>query len=127
MATSNGFTVNDNQYTKDTRILDLFLEPHIFLNELVKRKPELTKNSVEIEIDSRYDFRPDRLAFEYYGQDFWFPAILLANNLGSILQFKADTLGFKCRIPNADTIIDILGSPPPKHYVLKEVVDSVFK
>jgi hypothetical protein len=127
MATSNGFTVNDNQYTKDTRMLDLFLEPHIFLNELIKRKPELTKNSVEIEIDSRYDFRPDRLAFEYYGQDFWFPAILLANNLGSILQFKADTLGFKCRIPNADTIIDILGSPPPKHYVLEEVVDSVFK
>jgi hypothetical protein len=127
MATSNGFTVNDNKYTKDSRMLNLFLEPHIFLNALIKRKHELFQKSISIEIDSRYDFRPDRLAFDYYGQDFWFPAILLVNNLGSSLQFKADNLGFKCKIPDASVIIDILGSPPPEHYVLEDVVDNIFK
>jgi hypothetical protein len=120
MAIATGFTVNDNVTTKNTDLIDLFIEPHIFMNELIKNRSELILNSKTVEIDSRYDYRPDRMAYEHYGQDFWYPAILIANNIGSILQFKAKELGFSCRIPSADVIKEIINIPDSEHLNLTE-------
>jgi len=127
MATAQGFTVNDNKIYKDTKMVDTFIEPHIFMNRMIRRRSELIKSSDSVKIDARYNFRPDRLAFEYYGQDFWYPAILVANNLGSILQFKANKLGFECKIPNINTIKEIMMLDEIPHVTLDDIVDEIFK
>jgi len=127
MLTNSAFTVNENITTKDTRAINSFIEPHLFMNNLLKAKKDLERNATIIDIDSRYNYRPDRLAYEVYGQDFWYPAILIVNNLGSILQFKADILNFKCKIPAVDDVRNILGLPQNEHITLETIVDNVFK
>ena len=108
MAQAQSLIVNDNKTEKDTRAINTFIEHHIFMNRLLKFKRELDASSTIVEIDSRYNFRPDRLAYEHYGEDFWYPAILLVNNMGSMLQFKADILNYKCKIPSSELIQTIL-------------------
>jgi len=108
MAKADSIIVNDNKTLKNTKPLDLFIEPHIFMNLLLSNKSILDASSTIVEIDARYDFRPDRLAYEQYRQDFWYPAILIANNMGSLFQFKAEVLNFKCKIPDPDVILGIL-------------------
>jgi hypothetical protein len=127
MALAQAFTINDNPLFKDTQIIDMFIEPHVFMNKMVTHRNELVINSTIIEIDPRYDYRPDRLAYEIYGQDFWYPAILSVNNMGSMLQFKAETLNFKCRIPDVEAIRGIISSPPPEHINIESMVNAIFK
>ena len=100
MARADSILVNANKSTKDTRAIDEFIDPHIFMNKIIKRKGDLERNSIIVDIDPRYNYRPDRIAYEYYEQDFWYPAILAVNNMGSMLQFKAETMNFKCKIPS---------------------------
>jgi len=127
MATAQSFLVNDNPLYKDTQLIDMYIEPHIFMNKIITHRSELLENSYIMEIDPRYDYRADRLAFDVYGQDFWYPAILAANNMGSLLQFKAETLNFKCRIPDAEAIRNIITAPPMEHIEIESLVDKIFK
>jgi hypothetical protein len=127
MASGQSLVVNDNIYTKNTEAIDSFIEPHIFMNKLLRYRRELEKNMTTIDIDSRYNYRPDRLAFELYGQDFWYPAILVVNNLGSILQFKADVLNFKCKVPSIDIIKKILNAPEVEHITVDGIINEMFK
>ena len=100
MAKADSVLVNDNPLFKNTSLIDSFTEPLIFNNVLIKhREAVLLCECDDITIDERYNYRPDRLAYEIYGQDFWYPAILIANNIGSMLQFKAESLNFKCKVP----------------------------
>ena len=108
MAKADSVLVNDNPIFKNTTLVDSFTECHIFENFLIKHRVELLKDLDTVEIDERYDYRPDRLAYEIYKQDFWFPAILIANNIGSILQFKAGSMNFKCKIPKKTNIDNII-------------------
>lgn len=108
MSDVQSFLVNDNIITKNTEIIDSFIEPHIFENYFIKYRYLLEEDVSCKIIDARYDFRPDLLAFELYGQDFWYPAILIINNISSIFQFKADYLDNRCRIPSVQSINSIL-------------------
>jgi len=127
MAKADSLLVNDNPITKDTRPVNVFIDPHIFTNNLIKNKKLLIKNSNLIEIDERYDYRPDRLAYEIYGEDFFYPAILIANDLGSILQFKADILNYKCYLPLKSTIQQLIGGEEFKTVFAQDIVNEIFK
>ena len=127
MARAQSFLVNDNVRVKDTRLINAFIEPHIFLNELIRRKNSLVLSSTTVEIDARYDFRPDRLAYEQYGEDFWYPAILVVNNMGSMLQFKAATLNYKCKIPSAEIVREIIGAVNETSITVDSIVNDLFK
>jgi hypothetical protein len=127
MATAQSFLVNDNPLHKDTQVIDMYIEPHIFMNKMITHRSELLSSSTIVDIDPRYDYRADRLAYDMYGQDFWYPAILAVNNMGSLLQFKAETLNFKCKIPSAEAIQAIIAAPPPEHLNIESMVDEIFK
>jgi len=127
MALAQSFTVNENPLYKDTQIIDMYIEPHIFMNKMITQRAELIASSIITEIDSRYDYRPDRLAYDLYGQDFWYPAILIANNMGSLLQFKAETLNFKCKVPSIEAIQNIIAAPAAEHINIDEMVEEIFK
>lgn len=94
---------------KDSTIFNEFTDPRIFLNALIQHKQVLLQNAEVIEIDATYNFRPDKLAYEFYNQELWYPIILVANNLGSVMQFKPDLIGNKCIIPAREDVIKIVG------------------
>jgi len=108
MASANSILVNANTVNKNTDVINEFLKNHLFENALIRNHNKLVNNSDVVDIDESYDFRPDRLAYDIYGEDFFYPAILAANNLGSMLQFKASVLDYKCLIPNKGVIMDML-------------------
>ncbi len=118
--------VNDNVIIKDTEVINSFIEPHIFLNKMIRGTHDLKKNAIIVDMDARHDFRPDRLAYEYYGQDFWYPAILIANNLESMLQFNAETLNFKVNMPDVADIRRIIGEKDTPIDNIDSIVNSIF-
>jgi hypothetical protein len=107
MASALSFVVNDN-IREDLRMVDSFIDCHPFDHPLFLNLEKLIENSNEIEIDMKYDFRPDKLSYQYYGTNFWYPAILTVNRVGSIFQFTADYLNRKCLIPKQDYLNNLL-------------------
>jgi len=107
MASAISFLVNDN-YMQDVRLLDQYVDWHIFDQYIIKNIDKLIMNSTLVTIDARYNFRPDLLSYEIYGTNFWYPAILAVNKLGSILQFKAELLNNSCLIPSANIIKQLI-------------------
>ncbi len=108
MADNAAFLVNWNDRVLDTTVIDSFIDWHVFENIFIKNKEFLEQDCIIREIDARYDFRPDLLSTEIYGEDFYYPIILIVNNLGSMLQFKSDLLNNKCKIPKYSKIKALL-------------------
>jgi hypothetical protein len=119
--------VNDIPQYKNTKAIDLYIEPKIFLNLFIKHACMLQENSTTVTIDERYNYRPDLLAYEQYGEDFWYPAILVANKLGSLLQFQATVLNHKCLIPHRETIEAILSEAKSTPSEFNEYIENYFK
>ncbi len=107
MASAKSFIVNDNP-NQDIRMLDSFTDPHIFEHPMFQNITTLTANSTKIIMDARYNLRPDLLSFKMYGTNFWYPAILVVNKLGSIFQFKAEYLNNQCLVPSAEQLLKLL-------------------
>lgn len=129
MARAEHILVNVNPYMKDTNAINQFTNEHLFNNILIKNHTTLVKESNQIDIDERYDYRPDKLAYEIYGEDFYYPAILIANNLGSLLQFKAEIMNYKCLVPKAAVVRSILGSGEydDTHRFTTDVIEDIFQ
>jgi len=127
MAKAESILVNDNITTKNTALIDQFINSHIFLNSFIRHPLDLIQGSEIIELDERYDYRPDRLAYDMYGHDFWYPAILAANNLGSMIQFKAENLNHKCVIPSSTAIQELIAMPVEEIVTIETIVTSMFK
>jgi len=66
----------------------------VFKSVLNENKALFTDENFEIfQIDDSYKFRPDKVAYEVYRNDYFYPLILYANNISSILQFTPDIIG----------------------------------
>ena len=109
MASALSLLVNDNP-EQHVELLDTFTNCHIFEHQLTQQCPQLIESATEIIMDQRYDYRPDLLSYEHYGTNFWYPAILIVNKIGSILQFKSEYLNNRCLIPQKEIIINIIDS-----------------
>ena len=107
MASAQSFLVNHNPHL-GVQLLDSFIDPHIFNHIMCQNMSKLISDATEIIIDARYDLRPDMLSYENYGTNFWYPAILVANRLGSILQFKASYMNNRCLIPSQAVIQELI-------------------
>jgi hypothetical protein len=82
-----------------------FSNEYIYLNKFLSLSTEFIQvNSKIITLTDNDKYRPDKLAYEYYGDDMYYPCILAANNLGSVFSFKPDRLNFECYIPNVDFV-----------------------
>jgi len=64
----------------------------------------LLKNSVEIDFDKKYKYRPDYLSYDQYGTTMLWQLLMYINNVPSILDFDL----MKVVIPSLDAITDIL-------------------
>lgn len=100
--------VNTSSTEKDTTFINVYTEPKIFLNYLIQYKYVLQQEATTIDLDSKYKFRPDRLAYDLWGQDLWYPILLVTNNIGSILEFNPERMGYTCEIPSDENLSKLL-------------------
>jgi len=79
---------------KDRSILNN-LDADYFWNQLNYKYRDLfiPENMDIFHIDNTYNFRPDKVAYKVYGNDFYYPIILFSNQIGTILQFRIDIIG----------------------------------
>jgi hypothetical protein len=95
----------------DSVMYDLYLEPTILGNIINDRihyiqRPE---NLVLIDVPDTYKYRPERIALQYYGSEQYYPIILAANNIGSLLQFIPSEFNNKIKMVKSEVIQKLLG------------------
>lgn len=80
---------------QDSVFLDSFdtIVPQNFYNK--NKNLFRVENYLTFDIDESYDFRPDKIAFKVYNDDYYYPVILACNNIGSMIQFKTSIIGSK--------------------------------
>jgi len=86
---------------RNTSFINEFSKEHIFENELLQLPLDfILKNSSIYYINDNYKYRPDKLAFEVYGDDLYYPWILQANSIGSIFNFVPSRMDNEIFVPN---------------------------
>ena len=89
----------------DLSLLDSIAGTTLFDNFLKFEKELKTKgNYITMAMDNSYDFRPDKLAQEIYKNQSYYPAILVCNNVCSLLQFRPALLNFSVKIPTPEVL-----------------------
>jgi len=85
---------NLNFEKKDRSILNE-LDTNYLWNQINYKYRDLfiSENMKIFKIDNTYNFRPDKVAYKVYGNDFYYPIILFSNQIGTILQFRIDIIG----------------------------------
>jgi len=80
--------------TRDTFFMDN-LTPEYIWNQLNFKFRDLflAENMDTFKINNSFNFRPDKVAYEVYGNDLFYPIILFSNQIGSLMQFRIDILG----------------------------------
>jgi hypothetical protein len=93
---------------KGNLVLNLFSEPELLKNVFYNNIKILKENSVQKIISDTYKFKPEQLALEEYGSEKLYPVILIANDLGSVLQFIPDNMNNLVNIPSLRSVQEIL-------------------
>ena len=94
----------------NTAALDAFNSPGIADNILLNNAKFLRQeeNLVEVDCPDIYKYRPDRIAFQYYGDSNFYPLVLLANNIGTLFHFVPSKFGNKIKMIKSQVIVDLL-------------------
>jgi len=91
----------------NNEFINSYSDPVVMGNYLLDNN--MTNDNIieTINIDQKYKYRPDRIAYEYYGDDSLFPLILSANNLRSLLDFDPEKLGNTIKVIKLDEVLRI--------------------
>ena len=84
------------------RLLDHSLN---FTNSIKINYKKLLENTDYLIFSEKYNYRPDLVAYEVYGDDLYYIPILIANNVNSVLNFTKDKVGSKIIIPQLKNIM----------------------
>ena len=90
----------------DTTVLDQYLDPTILGNILNDRIHYIQKeeNLVIINVPDTFKYRPERIARQYYGSESYYPIILAANNIGSIMDFVPSRFNNQIKMLKSEVI-----------------------
>ncbi len=66
------------------------------------------ENLVQITVPSDFKYRPERIAFMYYGHDSLYPIVLASNNMRSLLEFVPEETNNKIFLLKTDILKNIL-------------------
>ena len=86
-----------NIIEKDTQYLNTIPEKIWYSLPKINSTIFIPDNYLIKKIDDTYNFKPDKLALEIYGNDFYYPLLFFPNNIGSILQFHTHLIGTKVK------------------------------
>jgi len=101
-------------YTKEslnTIVYDQYLDPSIMGNLINDNINFLTRkeNIIIVEVQDNYKYRPELIALQYYGSEQFYPLILAANGVGSLLQFIPSRFNYQIKLIKHDAVSKILG------------------
>jgi len=97
---SDSTTVAKNEFAKSNILGNLIVD-----NGALFRDKE---NLVEIPLSNIYKYRPERIAYEYYGDEGFFPIVLASNNLKTLLEFDPNRMNNKAYLLKSDLVKAIL-------------------
>ena len=94
----------------NTEALDTLNIPGISTSLLLNNLKflKMDENLIEVECGDIYKYRPDRIAFQYYGDCNYYPLVLIANNLGTLFNFVPAHFGNKIKLIKSKVIQDLL-------------------
>ena len=88
-----------------------FSEEKLFLNRFMNLSTEFIQaNSAIITLNDSDNYRPDKIAYDFYGDDLYYPCILAANSIGSVFSFKPDRMNYECYVPNLEFVRNYMDS-----------------
>ena len=94
----NSILYND-YYNSGLELLDMVAEEGID-NELFSRTDlSSDENCMNLFLEKSYDYRPELVAKKLYGDEKYYPIVLVCNKIGTLLHFK---------IENFDNVIKVL-------------------
>jgi len=78
---------------------------HIFNRQkLLADEKFIIDNSYIIPFREEYNYRPDLVAFEEYGDYKYYPILLYVNKIGSLFKFNKINLNSEIIVPNIDFV-----------------------
>lgn len=94
----------------DSSIYDFYLEPVVFGNILNDNifYFQKSENITIVEVPDNYKFRPERVAKFYYGNEQYYPLILLANNIGTLFDFVPSNFNNQIKMINSEVVNKLL-------------------
>jgi len=94
-----------NIIEKDTSILNNLDQTYIWNSINTKFKDLFIDENFDIyEINDSLNFRPDIVSYKVYDNDFYYPIILMSNNINSIMQFKTSLIGTNIKYLKIDKL-----------------------
>lgn len=70
-----------------------------YINEL-----NLKENYSYVPFEDNYKFRPDLISRKYYGSDYFYPLVLITNNINSMINFTPQNTNYKLKIINVNLL-----------------------
>lgn len=70
-----------------------------YVNEL-----NLKENYNYVPFEDNYKFRPDLIARKYYGSDYFYPLVLITNNINSMINFTPENTNYRLKIINVNLL-----------------------
>ena len=103
----------DILYTKNINsvVYDQYIDPTVMGNVIndnyhFLQRPE---NILVIDVPDTFKYRPELIALQYYGSEQFYPLILAANNIGSLLQFIPSQFNNQIKLIKSETVSKLLG------------------
>lgn len=95
----------------DSTVYDQYLDPTIMGNVINDNLSFLQKeeNCIVADVDDQFKFRPELISAQYYGSEQYYPLILAANNIGSLLQFIPAKFNNRIKIIKIEVVQKLLG------------------
>ena len=95
----------------NSQVYDQYLEPSIIGNVIndnfhFLQRPE---NLIYVDVPDTFKYRPDLVALQFYGSEQFYPLILAANNIGSLLQFIPSEFNHNIKLIRPEVIQKLLG------------------
>ena len=105
--------IQNLQYNIESRAvqaLDEFKDVNLINNAIINNYEIFNNplNLTQIKVPDKYKYRPDRIAYEYYGEDSLFPIVLASNKLKTIFDFIPSKLDNKIFLLHTALIKQIL-------------------
>ena len=109
MRSTSNLARHYSSYTTDVRaILKEFAKsPHS--NILFKNKKGLIDSATYVDFSKHsWNYNPMQFCFDHYERQYYYPVILVCNNIGSIYQFNQQALNNTICAPDSKIIVSLL-------------------
>ncbi len=99
-----------NIFESNNAAINEYKDPAIVQNKIILNYDFILRkeNLIPITVADSYKFRPERIAYEYYGADEFFPIVLASNKLKSLFEFKPSEMNNTVMLLKSDLVIKIL-------------------